>query len=95
MADRPKLSAADLAAIRKALRCPAKLIKSDVEKEFLAKTKERLAQFGENIYLSEKQLGWLRKIEARIAAEGAPAKEEKSATAGEDLPDYDELAGKE
>lgn len=90
MAEHVALNADKLKLVKKALRCPAKLIKSDVEKEFVKETKERLEKFGDDIYLSEKQLAWLGKIASRL--DDKPKKSEAAETA-DDLPVYSELAG--
>ncbi len=90
--DHVPLTADKLKLVKKALTCPAKLIKSDGEKKFLAETKERLESFGERIYLSDKQFAWLEKIACRLSAK-KPAYPDKAANAVDDLPSYEESAG--
>lgn len=94
MGDHAQLSADDLNTVRQALKCPAEQIQSEAERSFLKSTRDRLKRFGEGIYLSTKQLEWLRNIAARAATDGGkrPAKA-KAASQVEDLPAYDELVG--
>ncbi len=95
MSEHVSLTADKLKLVKKALRCPAKLIQSDKEKTFLSETRERIEKFGERIYLSEKQLSWLEQIACRIDG-GAKKSGEgggKNEPTDEDLPSYDEMAG--
>ncbi len=92
--EHPALSADDLKVIKKAIKCPKSLIKSDTEKAFLQETADRFGKFAERIFLSEKQIAWLRKIVARM--EGAGSKQASGKAKPEpadDLPAYGELAG--
>ena len=70
MGDHAQLSADDLNTVRQALKCPAEQIQSEAERSFLKSTRDRLKRFGEGIYLSTKQLEWLRNIAARAATDG-------------------------
>lgn len=90
MAEHVAVTADQLKLVKKALRCPTKLIKSTAEKNFVKETKERLEKFGEGIYLSEKQINWLEKIASRL--EDKPKKPE-AAAAADDLPSYSEFEG--
>jgi hypothetical protein len=90
------LSADDLKTVRKAVKCPAKLIKSEGEKTFLKETKDRLEKFNERVYLSNKQVEWLRKIASRMdAGDKKPGGGKPRAETAQqaDLPSYDDLAG--
>ena len=88
MSEHVTLSADHLELIKKAVRCPAKLIKSDVEKNFIKETKERLQKFGDELFVSEKQLSWLGKIAGRM--ESSPAKSSPEAL---DMPSYEDVEG--
>ena len=92
------ITKAHLKTIRQAIKCPASLIKSPAEKEFIKETSGRLYRFGEDIYMTEKQYSWVEKIAGRVG--GADTKTEaKPKAAGlenieeEDLPDFNELGG--
>lgn len=88
----PELSADDLKAIKKAIKCPKSLIKSDAEAVFIQETADRLGKFGERVFLSEKQICWLRKIAARAEGAGAkPASGKTKSEPGGNLPSYDDL----
>lgn len=92
MGEQAQLSQDDVKTIQQALKCPAGLIKSPAEKKFIKETRERLGKFGDKIYLSSKQLEWMRKIASRsegVKADGKP----KAAASAEDLPAYGELVG--
>lgn len=93
--EHPALSAGDLKAIRRAVKCPNKLIKSDAEAVFIKETADRLERFKEGIYLSEKQLAWLHRIAGRMDGNSAkkPATGKAKSELADDLPNYDELAG--
>lgn len=97
MTDHPPLSADDLKMVKKALRCPAKLLQGDRERQFLKETKVRLDRFGERIYLSAKQVAWLEKIASRMEGQGAStASNDAAHEAADDLgdmPSFNELAG--
>lgn len=92
MGDQAQLTQDDVKTIRQALRCPAGLVKSTAEKAFIKETRERLEQFGDKIYLSSKQLEWLRKIASRSSSANTGRKP-KAVAMADDLPDYGELAG--
>lgn len=92
--EHPALSADDLKAIKKAIKCPMSLIKSDTEKVFLQETADRFAKFSERTFLSEKQLGWLRRVAARMEGGGSKQVSGKvKPEPADDLPEYGELAG--
>lgn len=97
MTDHLPLSAGDLKMVKKALRCPAKLIQGDHERQFLKETKVRLDRFGERIYLSAKQVAWLEKIAARLVGQSpsTASNEMDHEVADElgDMPSFNELAG--
>ncbi|MBI2275735.1 MAG: hypothetical protein HYU74_00140 [Dechloromonas sp.] len=100
MTDHPPLSADDLKMVKKALRCPAKLVQGDRERQFLKETKVRLDRFGERIYLSAKQVAWLEKIASRLvgqrASTASTASTEVDHEAADelgDMPSFNELAG--
>lgn len=90
MGEQAQLTQEDLKTIRQALKCPAGLVKSTAEKKFIKETRERLGKFGDKIYLSSKQLEWLRKIAARGDGKAGDRPE---AAPTDDLPSYGDLAG--
>lgn len=92
MGDQAQLTQDDVKTIRQALKCSAGLIKSTAEKAFIKETRERLDKFGDKIYLSIKQLEWLRKIASRSGGATAGRKP-KAAAPADDLPEYGELVG--
>jgi len=92
MGEQAQLTQEDIKIIRQALKCPAGQVKSTAEKKFIKETRERLGKFGDKIYLSSKQLEWLRKIASRSEDANAGGKP-KAAVSAEDLPDYGEMAG--
>lgn len=92
MGEQAQLTQEDIKTIRQALKCPAGLVKSPAEKTFIKETRERLDKFGDKIYLSSKQLEWLRKIASRGSG-GKAGSKPKAAAPADDLPDYGELAG--
>lgn len=87
----PALSADDLKVVKKAIKCPKNLIKSDAEMGFIQETADRFGNFAGRTFLSEKQLAWLRRIAARMEGGNKPAKKTNQEPA-DDLPDYGELA---
>lgn len=92
MGEQAQLTPEDVKTIRQALKCPAGLVKSTAEKTFIKETRERLEKFGDKIYLSSKQLEWLRKIASRSGGAKAGSKP-KAVAPADDLPEYGELAG--
>lgn len=90
--EHPALSADDFKLIKRAIKCPKSLIKSDIERAFLQETADRLGKFSERIYLSEKQIAWLRKIAGRMDG-GRSSKQttEQPISLADDSPEYGEM----
>lgn len=92
--EHPALSADDLKTIKKAIKCPKSLIKSETERVFLQETADRFAKFSERTFLSRKQFGWLCRVAARMEGGGSKQASGKAKPElADDLPEYGELAG--